>query len=103
MLVKTEIGRLRSLSERTSAAKRLLHSGKVKDLTGTAEAFRGFGFDVTALTLPRFPMRGRERFEIRGFNEIEKFVRQITPIWQAVCSKIQSLQYMFNPLNNGFI
>jgi len=24
-------------------------------------------------------------------------------LWQAVCSKIQSLQYMFNPLNNGFI
>ena len=24
-------------------------------------------------------------------------------VWQAVCSKIQSLQYMFNPLNNGFI
>jgi len=45
------------------------------------------GFDVTALTLPRFPMRGREpletRFrrgkEIRGFNQIEKFLRQITP------------------------
>jgi len=24
-------------------------------------------------------------------------------LWQAVCSKIESLQYMFNPLNNGFI
>ena len=24
-------------------------------------------------------------------------------VWQAVCSKIQSLQYMFNPLNNGII
>ena len=24
-------------------------------------------------------------------------------VWQAVCSKIQTLQYMFNPLNNGFI
>jgi len=45
------------------------------------------GFDVTALTLPRFPMCGREPFEtrfrrskeIRGFNQIEKFLRQITP------------------------
>jgi len=24
-------------------------------------------------------------------------------VWQAVCSKIKSLQYMSNPLNNGFI
>jgi len=39
LLVKTEIGRLRSPSERTCAAKRLLDSDKVKDLTGTAEAF----------------------------------------------------------------
>ena len=44
-------------------------------------------FDVTALTLPRFPLRGREpsetRFrwgvEIRGFNQIKKFLRQVTP------------------------
>ena len=44
-------------------------------------------FDVTALTLPRFPLRGREpsetRFwrgvEIRGFNQIKNFLRQITP------------------------
>ena len=44
------------------------------------------GFDVTALTLPGFPMRGREPFEtrfqggtqIRGFNQIEKFLQQIT-------------------------
>ena len=43
-------------------------------------------FDVRALTLPRFPMRGREpsetRFrrgvEIRGFNQIKKFLRQVT-------------------------
>ena len=44
-------------------------------------------FDVTALTLPRFPMRGREPLEtlfwwgikIRGFNQIKKFLGQITP------------------------
>ena len=44
-------------------------------------------FDVTALTLPRFPLRGREpsetRFsrgvEFRGFNQINKFLRQVTP------------------------
>ena len=44
-------------------------------------------FDVTALTLPRFPLRGREpsetRFrrgvEVRGFNQIKKFLRQVTP------------------------
>ena len=29
--------------------------------------------------------------------------RSSIPVWQAVCSKIQSLQYMFNLLNNGFI
>ena len=42
---------------------------------------------VTALTLPRFPMRGREPFqtrfcpgiEIRGFNQIKTFLGQITP------------------------
>jgi len=46
-----------------------------------------FGFDVTALTLPRFPMCSREPFktrfrrgtEIHGFNQIEKFLWQITP------------------------
>ena len=27
----------------------------------------------------------------------------LSPVWQAICSKIQSLQYMFNPLINGFI
>ena len=44
-------------------------------------------FDVTALTLPRFPMRGPEPLEtrfwrgikIRGFNQIKKSLRQITP------------------------
>ena len=44
-------------------------------------------FDVTALTFPRFPMRGREpsatRFrrgtENRGFHQIKKFLRQMTP------------------------
>ena len=32
-----------------------------------------------------------------------RLMSRVTPLWQAVCSKIQSLQYMFNPLNNGFI
>ena len=40
------------------------------------------GFDVTALSLPRFPMRGREPFEghkTRGFNQMKKKLRQFTP------------------------
>ena len=44
-------------------------------------------FDVTALTLPSFPMRARELLEtrfwlginIRGFTQIKNFLRQITP------------------------
>ena len=44
-------------------------------------------FDVIALTFPRFPMHGREPLETRfwqgikiwGFNQIKKFLRQITP------------------------
>ena len=44
-------------------------------------------FEVTAPTLLRFPLRGHEpsetRFrrgvEIRGFNQIKKFLLQVTP------------------------
>ena len=44
-------------------------------------------FDVTALNLPGFSMRGREPLEtrfwrgikIRGFDQIKKILRQITP------------------------
>ena len=76
---------------KTCAEKRILHSDKVKGLTGTAEVRSGI--DVTALTLPRFPMLGREPYEawfqggteIRGFNQIEKFLRQITPQNKLYC------------------
>ena len=39
-------------------------------------------FDVTALTLPSFPCsvaRFRRGIKIRGFNQIKKILRQVTP------------------------
>ena len=84
MLLKTEIRRLWSPSEKILRQNRFYTRNRRPDWDSRSVRSR---FDVTALTLLRFPMRGREpsetRFsqgiEIRGFNQIEKFLHQVAP------------------------
>ena len=72
---------------KTCAAKRLPRSHRVKGPTGTAEAF------VLEVTSRLYSPRTREPYEtrfqggteIRGFNQIEKFLQLITPQKKLYC------------------
>ena len=85
LLLKTEIRRLWSPSKNLCGkTTSTLAQNRRPDWDSRSVRSR---FDVTALTRPRFPLRGREpsetRFlrgvDIRGFKPIEKFLRQVTP------------------------